>query len=382
MYWFAIASLTPALLMLSASLFGGAWAWAALLSVTGLVMIMDRLGHAPPGVRDDDQALRFARRLGVLLALVHFILLGSGVRAIAVSPDLTGLQALALAIALGLFMGQVSNANAHELIHAADRRLRALGVMVYVSLLFGHHASAHLRVHHVHVATARDPNSARAGQGFYHFWPRAWFGSFRAGLRAETAARSKALKPRNMHPYVVYVGGAVVALVLAWGIAGPAGIAVYPALAGYAQMQLLLADYVQHYGLRRGVTSAGRTEPAGPQHSWNAPHWYSSAMMLNAPRHSDHHMHPMRRFPGLRLERATMPVLPRSLPAMAAMALIPPLWRAVMDPRLARWQGAYASGGVRPGDLSLSPHARDLDDSPGSGRPDDPASGGTNAPDG
>ena len=382
MYWFAIASLTPAILLLTASLFGGPWAWAALLSVTVLVMAMDRLGHVTLGVRDDDQALRFARRLGVLLAVLHFILLGSGVRAIAASPDLTGLQALALAVALGLFMGQVSNSNAHELIHASDRRLRTLGVMVYVSLLFGHHASAHPRVHHVHVATARDPNSARLGQGFYHFWPRAWVGSFRAGLRAETAARAKARKRREMHPFVGYVGGAVLALALAWFIAGVAGIAVYVALTGYAQMQLLLADYVQHYGLRRRVMSDGKTEPAGPQHSWNAPHWYSSAMMLNAPRHSDHHMHPMRLFPGLRLERATMPVLPYSLPTMAAISLIPPLWRGLMDPRVIRWQSAYASGSTRPGDLSLFPHARELDDSPGSDSPDGPAGGGTNAPDG
>jgi len=375
MYWFAIASLTPAALILTACLLGGLWAWAALVFVTLFVALADRLNHVTLSPREDDTANRFARRLGVVLALVHFVLLLAGVRAIAGLTVLGPGQALALAIALGLFLGQVSNSNAHELIHAANRWRRLLGVLVYVSLLFGHHASAHPKVHHVHVATARDPNSARPGQGFYHFWPRAWIGSFRAGLRAETAARARLriTPPALTHPYLGYVGGAVLALALAFWLAGGAGVAVYLGLAGYAQMQLILADYVQHYGLRRAVRDSGRMEPAGAMHSWNAGAWYSSAMMLNAPRHSDHHMHPSRRFPALRLDRDTMPILPYSLPVMAAIAMVPRLWRNVMDPRVARWQMARGAGGVSGGNLSLSAHANGLDDSP---VVDDPASDG------
>lgn len=380
MYWFAIASLTPAALLLLASLSGGYWAWGALISVTGLVLFLDRLGHVALPVRDDAGAVRFAGVLGVALALGHFVLLASGVRAIAVSPLLSDAQAVALFIALGQFLGQVSNSNAHELIHTPDQRLRMLGVIVYVSLLFGHHASAHPKVHHVHVATLRDPNSARLGEGFFRFWPRAWLGSFRAGLKAETAARARVQRPRRAltHPYVGYVAGAALALALAYGLAGLTGVLVYVVLASYAQMQLLLADYVQHYGLRRQVGKDGRPEPAGLQHSWNAPCWYSSAMMLNAPRHSDHHLHPMRRFPALRLDRATMPVLPHALPVMAAIALFPPLWRRVMDPRVARLLAAHRTGSAQPDDLSLSPHARILDDSPDH---DGLVGNGTDAPD-
>ena len=304
MYWFAIASLIPAALLLLACLLGGGWAWGALIGITGFVMLADRLSGVHIPVRDDAGADRFARRLGVGLVAVHFALLVLGVRAIASLADLTVLQALVLALALGMFMGQVSNSNAHELIHAPARWLRLLGGTVYVSLLFGHHASAHPKVHHVHVATRRDPNSARLGQGFYGFWPRAWIGSFSAGLRAETAARARRKTPPTplSHPYVAYVGGAALALFLAFWLAGWPGVWTYLALVTYTQMQLILADYVQHYGLRRGQRPDGRTEPAGPQHSWNARQWYSTAMMLNAPRHSDHHMHPMRLFPSLRLD--------------------------------------------------------------------------------
>ncbi len=65
----------------------------------------------------------------------------------------------------------------------------------------------------------------------------------------------------------------------------------------------------------------------------------SSAMMSNAPRHSDHHMHPMRPYPALQLDDVVMPILPHSLPVMATIALIPGWWRKVMDPRVQNWQG-------------------------------------------
>jgi alkane 1-monooxygenase len=76
--------------------------------------------------------------------------------------------------------------------------------------------------------------------------------------------------------------------------------------------------------------------PVSPALSWNAPHWFTGHLMLNAPRHSDHHAHPSLPFPALRLERSDgVPMLPASLPVMAAAAMIPPVWHRVMDRRLA-----------------------------------------------
>ena len=75
------------------------------------------------------------------------------------------------------------------------------------------------------------------------------------------------------------------------------------------------------------------SEPVGTQHSWNSPHYFSSALMLNATRHSDHHAHPARPYPALALP-GDAPLLPRSLPVMATIALVPPLWRRLMDPRV------------------------------------------------
>ncbi|WP_238366949.1 alkane 1-monooxygenase [Mesobacterium pallidum] len=333
---FAIATLGPAGLLTGAALYGGAWSVLAVVAVTAMVTAMDRLtrGIALPLAR-----CSAARALSVTLGALHFPLLALGVLALSGATGLAVWERLAAFLAFGVFFGQVSNSNAHELIHASPRAARRLGEWVYISLLFGHHASAHRLVHHVHAATNDDPNSARPGEGLWRFLPRAWIGSFRAGFRAE----SKRCKPGTLHPYARYVGGAGLTATTAFALAGWAGVLSLVCLAGYATMQLLMSDYVQHYGLRRRVDTTGRLEPVGPQHSWNAPHWYSAALMLNAPRHSDHHIRPGRGFEELEIDAATMPILPHSLPVMATIATIPPLWRRVMDRRAARWQGAGGS---------------------------------------
>ncbi len=331
---FSMASLAPVPLLGAAALAGGVWVWAALVYMTLLAFALDELiaASGPKG------GVEFPAHntLSVVLALAHFVLLALCIHAL--TGPMPALQKLGLFLGAGLFMGQVSNSNAHELIHRQSRVLRRLGTWVYISLLFGHHTSAHPLVHHVHVATPRDPNSAPRGQSYYRFAPRAWIGSFRAGLAAEGARRRRAGKT-GTHPYAVYLGGAAACLAVSAAIGGAAGLLVHVALALHAQSQLLLSDYVQHYGLRRRTLPGGRVEPVSPAHSWNAPHWMTGHMMLNAPRHSDHHAHPARPYPALELPGPdTAPTLPHSLPVMALLALWPRGWRRIMHPRLAAWQ--------------------------------------------
>ncbi|WP_372893092.1 alkane 1-monooxygenase [Rhodosalinus sp.] len=327
---FALATLTPALLLALAVTAGGLWGAAALVWMTVLTFALDRISPAPtPAGRGDGRALTAA------LAIVHLALWPLAVWGVGGASGLSPLARGVIFFGFGLFFGQVSMSVAHEAIHAAPRWLRRLGAAVYVSLLFGHHVSAHRLVHHVHVATDRDPNSAPMGLSYWAFLPRAWWGSFRAGWRAEDTRRARTAGRRGLHPYAVWIGGAALSALLAAAIAGPGGLAALVGLAAYAQAQLLLSDYVQHYGLRRRTGPDGRAEPVAPWHSWNAPHRQSAAMMLNAPRHSDHHAHPGRPWPELALD-AGMPVLPQSLPVMATIALCPPVWRRLMDGRAAR----------------------------------------------
>ena len=124
-----------------------------------------------------------ATGLSVVLALSHFVLLYLVITAL--SGDVFGtLEKLGIFFASGFFFGQVSNVNAHELIHRGGRNLHRLGKWVYVSLLFGHHTSAHVLVHQRHAATRMDPSTSRKGESYYRFVIRAWVESFRMGLAA------------------------------------------------------------------------------------------------------------------------------------------------------------------------------------------------------
>ena len=278
-----------------------------------------------------------------MLACAHFVLLALVVCTFG-RGWITGTgEKLALFLAAGLFLGQISNSNAHELIHRAARPMNRLGKWVFISLLFGHHASAHPKVHHRYVGSNLDPNSARAGQSYYRFAARAWKRSFVAGFRAENEQR----KVRGgLHPYVEYCLGAAAVMALAFELGGWSGLAALLGLAVFAQSQLLLSNYVPHYGLRRQMDPDGRLEPVAERHSWNAPHRFTSHMMLNAPRHSSHHAHPARPYPDLTLPDAA-PMLPRSLPVMSVVALIPPLWRRSMDARAATWSPeGHHDGGI------------------------------------
>lgn len=322
---FAFATLFPAILLACGLIWGGLWLRAALFSVILAWVFLDPLWDDPESGPDGGDALLVA------IGAAQLALLPLGTWSL--GRWLGGMDWFVAALTMGVYLGQIGNPAAHELIHRAPRGLRRLGTAIYVAMLFGHHVSAHRLVHHVHVATPLDPNSARRGQGFWRFLPKAWIGSYRAGFAAEQALAARA-PTRYRNPYPRYLAGAVAWLVGAFLLGGPWGFLAYVLIALHAQSQLLVSDYVQHYGLRRATLPDGRVEPVSARHSWNAGGWYSSALMLNAARHSDHHAHPARPYPALRLPREA-PRLPAPLPAMAMVALIPPLWRRVMDHRVA-----------------------------------------------
>ena len=333
---FSLTTLLPLPLLVLGGMQGGIWIWGALAYLTVFTFALDELTAFSTQAANPESEFPAANLLSAVLAFAHFPLLALAVWVVSGAGGLSDVERIAAFFAFGLFFGQVSNSNAHELIHRGQRPLFELGKWVFISHQFGHHTSAHRLVHHKYVATPADPNTAKWGESFYHFAPRAWIGSFKAGFLAENTRRSG--RKAYLHPYATYMSGALFMLAISALIGGVGAIFAYVALATYATMQLLMSDYVQHYGLSRKTDSAGRIEPVGPQHSWNSPHWFSSLLMLNAPRHSDHHAHPARPYPALDLPKKS-PTLPRSLPVMGFIALYPRRWRKLMDPRVEALSG-------------------------------------------
>ena len=107
---------------------------------------------------------------------------------------------------------------------------------------------------------------------------------------------------------------------------------------------LEVVNYVEHYGLLRQKLPDARYEPCAPRHSWNSNALTSNLLLYHLQRHADHHAHPKRRYQALR-HFAEAPALPTGYGTMVTLAYFPPLWRRVMDPRVAAHYG---------GDLSLA----------------------------
>lgn len=325
---FALASLFPAVLLGLGLIWGGLWAWAGLVYISAFAAVMDHLPALFFGDAAHEAEFPATPGLLILLAAGQLVLMPLLVLGIAESPW----SAVGLFMGTSLWLGQIGNPTAHELIHRGQRGLMWLGMLMLSSLLFGHHVSAHRLVHHRFVASPQDPNTARSGEGFYRFFLRAWIGSFRAGFRAEAALRAGR---GGLHPYVIYGMISLGVLGGIFALGGARALVVWAVLCLSAQGQLLLSDYVQHYGLLRGRDQMGRLDPVAARHSWDAPFWFSSAMMLNAPRHGDHHIHPARAFPALQSGQG--PMLPWPLPLACTIALVPPLWKAKIRPHLRPW---------------------------------------------
>jgi len=253
-------------------------------------------------------------------------------------------ETIGLFFGVGVITGTVGINYSHELMHQKDRGERFLGDALLAMTLYSHFRSEHLRVHHLHVGTPRDPVTARYNEGFHRFYPRVLIGSLKSAFRAEKDMLARKGKPwfALENPFWRYWALQGFMLVLAVSIGGWEGLLLFLWQAGVAVWQLELVNYIEHYGLTRKHLGNGKYEHVQPRHSWNAAHTATNWLLINLQRHSDHHYKPDRRFPLLQnYTEADAPQLPFGYPIMTMAAMIPPLWRRVMNPRVRRWREMY-----------------------------------------
>jgi alkane 1-monooxygenase len=253
-------------------------------------------------------------------------------------------EKLSLFFGVGVISGSVGIVYSHELMHQKNRLERWLGDLLLATVLYSHFRSEHLLVHHRYVGTPRDAVSARYGEGFHGFFLRVLWESPQSAWRAERQllARAGRSMAHRKNPFWRYGALQIAALALAYALGGWAGLGFFAFQALVAVWQLELVDYIEHYGLTRKHLGDGKYESIMPRHSWNASHKASNWFLINLQRHSDHHYKPDRRFPLLQTYGAeAAPQLPYGYPAMTVMALIPPLWRRVMNRRVRAWRRQF-----------------------------------------
>ena len=253
-------------------------------------------------------------------------------------------EAVFLFIAIGVATGGIGIVYAHELIHQKNKLERNLGDALLAMVLYGHFRTKHILIHHRYVGTPKDPVTARYNEGFHRFFFRLLPQGLKASWQVETDRLAKRELPiwDRTNPFWRYTLWPLGFLAIAWAIGGWAGVGLYLLQALIAVTFLELTNYVEHYGLVRKHLGDGKYEHVHPHHSWNSSQRVTNYLLINLQRHSDHHYKPERRFPLLQTYEATeAPQLPYGYPMMAAMALIPPLWRRVMNPRVRKWRAMY-----------------------------------------
>ena len=89
-----------------------------------------------------------------------------------------------------------------------------------------------------------------------------------------------------------------------------------------------------------------------PQHSWDSPARLTNHFLFKLQRHADHHSSAGKRYHTLQAYEES-PQLPAGYATMIVLAFFPPLWRAVMHPRLMGWRAAQKGQVFRHGPTPL-----------------------------
>lgn len=343
-FWLSLGTLPLALLGLTL----GGWTVCLMpLYTWGLYAVLDAclgLNQDNPDPATPQSDLFWHR----LITLIWFPLQGAMLVVMLIhvpqADHLSLAEKLALFFGQGVMSGTIGIVYAHELLHQSNRLERWLADLLLASVLYSHFRSEHLRVHHLYVGTPRDPVTARYGEGFHRYFLRVLRSCPGSAWRAEAALLRRQGKgpfvARN--PFVLYAVLQGLMLALALTLGGWLGLGLFLWQAFIAIWQLELTNYVEHYGLTRRHLGEGRYEHVLPRHSWNASHRASNWLLINLQRHSDHHYKPDRRFPLLQHHAADQaPQLPYGYPVMAAVALVPRLWRRVMNPRVRAWRRQF-----------------------------------------
>ncbi len=252
---------------------------------------------------------------------------------------LTPVEWLGLVLSVGIATGGIGITVAHELFHKKNAFEKALGHVLLLTVSYMHFAIEHLIGHHVNVATPRDPATARLGESVYAFYPRTVINSWRSAWDFERRRLKRLGTPLwSRHNRMLWF--AVLPVLFAVLLGGILGWQAFPyffaqSVVGFTLLEIV--NYLEHYGLQRRELAPGRYERVNMTHAWNADQRITNYFLFKLQRHADHHVHPQRRYQTLR-HFDESPQLPTGYAGMMLLALVPPLWRAVMHPRLAAFQ--------------------------------------------
>lgn len=335
---FYLAYLMPASAV-AGYLLGGAFSFSTLFLAFVIIPLLD-LVVAPDlsnPIPEEMEAL--AHRLSFrvvtnLYAAIQVALVIWGAYVVT-HATLSTLELIGLVLSIAITTGGIGITVAHELCHKKNFVERTLGKTLLMTVSYMHFYIEHNIGHHVNVGTPKDPATARLGESFYAFYLRTVIGSWRSAWNIEMARLQKAGYAKwGHHNQMLWFVGLPILFAGILGVSwGWQALPYFFAQSVIAFSLLEAVNYLEHYGLVRQENAPGRYERVGLMHAWNADHRLTNYFLFRLQRHVDHHIHPARRYQTLRTFDES-PQLPTGYPGMVLLALVPWLWRKIMDPRV------------------------------------------------
>lgn len=346
---FFTAFIIPALVLAGFQL-GGLWNFAALGFAFIILPLIDQAAglntaNVPEAAVKEEGEAFYYRFVTYIWAYLQMGLVLWGCYVVTTGALTSTLAWVGFILSFSLITGGIGITVAHELGHKKSSLERFYSKMLLMTVCYMHFYIEHNRGHHVLVATPEDPATARKNESFYAFWVRSVFMGYAHAWSLENESmRRKGLPvihPKNNMLWFAIAPLLFCALVttalsywkgaLAWEVP-----VFFFAQSFFAFTLLELVNYVEHYGIVRKELSPGRYERVNPLHSWNASHLISNFFLFQLQRHSDHHANAIKRYQVLNHYNES-PQLPFGYPTMIILALVPPLWFAMMNKRLDDW---------------------------------------------
>lgn len=319
--------------------FGGVWSYGSIyvafliLPLLELILPASEENHDPEeeesrgGVALFDWLLYL--NLPILMGAIIFLLIN------VTSRELTGNELTGMILNVGLMIGTIGMNIAHELGHRTKKHEQWMAQALLLTGLYMHFFIEHNRGHHRHVATPLDPATSRKNQTIYAFWlrstTRSWWHAWQLEAQRLTKLGQSAISWQNqMLRFQIIQLAYLLTIFLFFGLTG-LWVAIAAAVFGFLMLESV--NYIEHYGLLRRKNAQGRYEAVLPIHSWNSNHELGRIFLYELTRHSDHHFRASRKYQILRAFRES-PQLPAGYPACMILALFPPLWFSIMNPRV------------------------------------------------
>ena len=320
--------------------------WLFLAIAAGWIVLMqildEVLRHEPAAswqvVGRDTTApdLRFPVENVVLYVyvLAHVVVVGLGVWQFSRTDDDLAWIVFAFPVALS---GVTAIIAAHELLHGSTRLDMLMGRVATTPAFWNVHEYEHLFLHHrdEHICTEADVSASQLGQSCYSYFAKGVVANYRDAwtlqrdaltARGKRNATLRAFAMTHLPPALL---AALVAILFGW-----AALIFFLVQALLSVFLFLAGTYNQHYGLIRRIQPDGRREALSYMNIWSADQRMTNLAFWNIGRHAHHHLDAFRSYTDLKVIEAS-PLLPHGYFTSLLLALVPPLWFKVMDPRVA-----------------------------------------------